>query len=220
MSKPLKIDYVADVSCPFCAIGLASLDAAVAALGSDVDVEIHLRPFELNPSMVAEGQDFTSYLTAKGAGPDQIAKSVAAIRERAKDAGIVIELNDAHRIYNTFDAHRLLHWAGLEGRQLRLKRVLYQAYFEKGRNPADHDVLAAAAVEAGLDEKDARMLLGSDMFAEEVRRQESSWRDRNVTSVPAMFIDGRLAVSGGAASGVFEEAIRTAAGSSGSEARI
>lgn len=211
MNTPLTIEYVADVSCPFCAIGLASLEQALANLGGAVDVNVHMRPFELNPSMAPEGEDFTTYLTAKGAGPEQIAKNVAAIRQRAADAGIVIELGDRHRIYNTFDAHRLLRWADGEGAQLKLKRALYQAYFADGQNPADHDVLAAAAVRAGLNEGAARAVLSSDKFADEVRQEEVFWRDQNVSSVPAMFINGKLAISGGQPAVEFEKVIRTAA---------
>lgn len=211
MSNPLKIDYVADVSCPFCAIGLASLNTALTNLGNEVNVDVHVRPFELNPTMAQGGQDFISYLTAKGAGPEQIAKSVASIRQRAADAGIRIELGDHHRIYNTFDAHRLLAWADEKGAQLELKQILYEAYFEKGQNPADHTVLVAAAAQAGLSKEEASGVLASEMFADKVREQERFWRDQNVTSVPVMFIDGKLAVSGGQAANVFEEALRSAA---------
>ena len=117
----MKIDFVSDVSCPWCAIGLAGLEQALSRLGAEVPVELHFQPFELNPRMPAEGQDIVEHLTHKyGLTPEQCEANAEAIRVRGETVGFTFGKGKRRRIYNTFDAHRLLHWAGLEGRQREL----------------------------------------------------------------------------------------------------
>jgi predicted DsbA family dithiol-disulfide isomerase len=131
------------------------------------------------------------------------------IRERAAALGFTIALPpEEGRVYNTFDAHRLLYWAGLEGRQRQLKLALFEAYFTNCLNPSDRDVLADAADKAGLDRQAATELLSSDRYAHEVREEEGIWRTRGINSVPAIIINGRYLISGGQPPELFEQAIR------------
>ena len=131
------------------------------------------------------------------------------IRDRAAELGFTIALPpDEGRVYNTFDAHRLLHWAGLEGRQKELKLALFTAYFTHCRNPGDHDVLVDAAEEAGLDRFSATEVLKSDPYGKEVREAEAFWQAKGISGVPAVIINDRFLISGGQPAQLFEQAIR------------
>jgi predicted DsbA family dithiol-disulfide isomerase len=209
MSKAITIDFVSDVSCPWCVIGLLGLERALERVG-DVEAEIRFQPFELNPHMPAEGQRLVDYAAQKyGSTPEQLSERRAMIRERAAALGFTIALPpEEGRVYNTFDAHRLLYWAGLEGRQRQLKLALFEAYFTNCLNPSDRDVLADAADKAGLDRQAATELLFSDRYAHEVREEEGIWRTRGINSVPAIIINGRYLISGGQPPELFEQAIR------------
>ena len=209
MSKSISIDFVSDVSCPWCVIGLKGLEQALERI-DDVEAEVRFQPFELNPDMPPEGQRLVDYAAQKyGSTPQQLGERRAMIRERAAELGFTIALPpEEGRVYNTFDAHRLLHWAGQEGRQRELKLALFEAYFTRCLNPSDHGVLADAAERAGLDPDAAAALLSSDRFAEEVRRDEESWRARGINAVPAVIVNSRYLISGGQPADVFEQAIR------------
>jgi predicted DsbA family dithiol-disulfide isomerase len=209
MSRPMKIDFVSDVSCPWCIIGLRGLEEALARTGDLTEADIEFQPFELNPNMPPEGQNIVEHIAEKyGSSPEQSAANRQMIRDRAAQVGFVMAMSDESRIYNTFDAHRLLHWAGIEGRQAALKHTLFDAYFTDGRSPADHDVLVAAAEKAGLDGAAAREALASGRHAEDVRRAEQLWQSRGIHAVPAVVIDGRYLISGGQPPEAFEQAIR------------
>lgn len=209
MTQTMKIDFVSDVSCPWCIIGLRSLEEALARTRDVIDAEIRFQPFELNPDMPAEGQNIVEHITQKyGSTAEQSAATRAMIRERAAGVGFTMAMTDESRIYNTFDAHRLLHWAEQEGHQAALKHALFEAYFTDGQSPSDHAVLVAAAVKAGLDGDAARAILDSDRFAAEVREAEHLWQARGITSVPAIVIDERYLISGGQPPEVFEQALR------------
>ncbi|MGB3269637.1 MAG: DsbA family oxidoreductase [Rhodanobacter sp.] len=206
---PVRIDFVSDVSCPWCAIGLASLQQALARLDGEVAAEIHFQPFELNPRMAAEGEDSTEHLVRKyGSSAEQIDANRAVIRERGAALGFTFKMDRRSRVYNTFDAHRLLHWAELEGRQLALKQILLRAYFTDGEDVSSHDTLLRLAVEAGLDGGRARQVLDSDEFAGEVRAQEQFFQSRGIHSVPATIINGQHLISGGQPPEAFEQALR------------
>jgi predicted DsbA family dithiol-disulfide isomerase len=209
MSKQIKIDFVSDVSCPWCVIGLLGLEQALERI-EDVEAELRFQPFELNPDMPPEGQRLLDYAAQKyGSTAEQLGERRAMIRERAAALGFAIALPpEEGRVYNTFDAHRLLHWAGLEGRQHQLKLALFDAYFTSCLNPSDRDVLAVAAEKAGLDRKAAAELLSSDGYVAEVREEEGVWRARGINSVPAIIINGRYLISGGQPPELFEQAIR------------
>ncbi len=206
----MKIDFISDVACPWCAVGLNSLERALEKIGGDIDVELQFQPFELNPDMAAEGADTVEYLSRKyGIGPEQIAKNQAAIRQRGAEVGFIF--GRRHRVWNTFDAHRLLHWAGMEGapgQQRALKHALLQAYHGDGRNPGATDVLLELAGDVGLDVEAAREVLNNGLYAQEVRAAEAEWQRLGISSVPAIVINQRHLISGGQPPEVFEQALR------------
>ncbi|MBT9494847.1 MAG: DsbA family oxidoreductase [Paucibacter sp.] len=206
----MRIDFVSDVSCPWCAIGLKSLEQAMKKL-PDLQVELHFQPFELNPQMPPEGEEINAHLARKyGAAPAQLEQTREAIRARGTELGFTFTKGARDRIYNTFDAHRLLHWAGLQaaGQQQQLKLALLTAYFTEGKNPGAHPVLLAAAVSVGLDGTAAAEVLASGAYADEVRDAESFWHSRGISSVPAVIINDQHLISGGQPPEVFEQALR------------
>jgi predicted DsbA family dithiol-disulfide isomerase len=216
MTTTLKIDFVSDVSCPWCVIGLKALDQALERVKGEVRAELHFQPFELNPAMAAEGQEITEHITQKyGITPAQADANRENIRARGAALGFKFSGPNEpgggrHRIYNTFDAHRLLHWAELEGlaKQRALKEALFKAYFTEGQSPASHEVLARVAAEAGLDAAQARDVLASDRYADEVREREQFYLSQGVHAVPAVIINARHLISGGQPVEVFEQALR------------
>jgi predicted DsbA family dithiol-disulfide isomerase len=214
----LKIDFVSDVSCPWCAIGLASLEQALGKLDGQVSARLHVQPFELNPAMPPGGQDITEHLTQKyRTTREQQEAARDGIRQRGATVGFDFRKEGRDRIYNTFDAHRLLHWAGLEGadRQLALKKELFKTYFTEGKSPEDHDVLLGAVAACGLDVETAREILGSDEYAREVREQEEFYTGHGIHAVPAVIINDRHLIQGGQPPEVFEQALRQIASQKG-----
>ena len=209
MNSALKIDFVSDVSCPWCIVGLNGLLQALEILRDEVQAEIHFQPFELNPKMGPDGQNITEHISEKyGSTPEQSQKNREAIRARGAEVGFAFRTDGNSRIYNTFDAHRLLHWAGIEGVQLPLKQALFKAYFTDGGNPSDHAQLAQIAESVGLDRQRAEAILASDEFADEVREEEQLWLQRGVSSVPTVVFNGQYAVTGGQPVDTFVGAIR------------
>ncbi len=209
MSTPLKIEFVSDIVCPWCIIGLAGLEQALAAIGDGVTAEIRFAPFELNPNMPPEGQNIGEHVAEKyGATPEQSARNRATIKARAAELGFTMAGSADSRIYNSFDAHRLLHWAEEQGKQAALKHRLFAVYFTEQGNPADHDVLAGAAAAVGLDAGEARAVLASGRYAEEVRAAERLAHERGITGVPAIIINGKYLISGGQPPAIFEKALR------------
>jgi len=212
MSAKLKIDFVSDVSCPWCAIGLRSLEDALARVGDAAPAELHFRPFELNPNMPPEGQDIGEHIAQKyGSTPEELARNREGITARGAQLGFTFNMDKRTRIYNTFDAHRLLHWAGLEGRQHELKRALFAAYFTDGRNPSDREVLVEVAAQAGLDPDKAREVLESGRYAEEVRERELFYSRHGIHAVPSVIINNKYLIQGGQPVEVFEQALRSIA---------
>lgn len=205
----MKIDFVSDVSCPWCAIGLKSLEQAMDRVAGEVQAELHFQPFELNPQMPAEGQDIGEHLAEKyGSTPEQLARNREMIRLRGQELGFTFTVGARNRVYNTFDAHRLLHWAEEEGRQLALKQALFKAYFTDGENPGSHEVLARVAGEVGLDAARAAEVLASGEYADAVREREQFYQQQGIHSVPAIIINDRHLISGGQPPEVFEQALR------------
>lgn len=206
---PVRIDFVSDVSCPWCAIGLNALEQAIGRLGGEVAVDLHFQPFELNPQMAPEGEDATEHLVRKyNTTPEQIERNREAIRERGAALGFTF--GSRGRVHNTFDAHRLLHWAELEGadKARALKHALLRAYFTDGEDVSSADVLVRIAGEVGLDAARAGAILASDEYADDVRQQERYFTDRGIHSVPAIIFEGRHLISGGQPVEVFEGALR------------
>ena len=215
MTKAMRIDFVSDISCPWCVIGLKGLEAALRQVGDLVDAEIHFQPFELNPDMPPEGQNVREHVAEKYGSTIEQSKTVReVIRARAADVGFTMAMSEDSRIYNTFDAHRLLHWAGIAGGQLALKTALFEAYFTKGEKLSDPEVLLAAVAAAGLDVDAAREVLSSGRYSREVRAAEHLWRSRGISSVPAIIFNERFLVSGGQPAETFVQAIRNCAAQS------
>ena len=205
----LRIDFVSDVVCPWCAIGLAALEQALARTRGAVEGDIHFQPFELNPQMPPEGEDITEHLQKKyGTPPAQLAANQEAIRQRGAALGFTFDMERRRRTYNTFDAHRLLHWAELEGRQRELKHALLRAYFSEGRDVSDHATLVDVAAAAGLQAERAREILASDAYADEVRAVEQYFLQHGIQAVPAVIIERRHLISGGQPVELFEQALR------------
>jgi predicted DsbA family dithiol-disulfide isomerase len=213
----VKIDFVSDIACPWCAVGLNALEIALQRMGADIPVGLHFQPFELNPQMGPQGEDAVAYLSAKyGISAEQIARNQAGIRERG--AAVGFSFGPRARVWNTFDGHRLLHWAGVEGSagsQRALKHALLQAYHGQGRNPSDAEVLLEAATGAGLDAARARQVLESDEFSAEVRQAEAFWQQAGIRSVPSVVVNDRHLIQGGQPPEVFEQALRQIAATEG-----
>lgn len=206
----MKIDFVSDVSCPWCVIGLKALEQALARL-PELDATLEFQPFELNPQMGREGQDIEEHLAQKyGASREQTAAAREAIRQRGAELGFTFDMAGRSRIYNTFDAHRLLHWAHEQDPTLQraLKLALFRAYFTEGRDPSDHATLLALVAEVGLDAGAARAILASDAHAAAVREREAFYRGHGIDSVPSVIIDGRHLIQGGQPPEVFERLLR------------
>ena len=205
----MKIDFVSDVSCPWCVVGLKSLEAALARVGNEVSAEVHFQPFELNPQMGPEGQDIVEHIAQKyGSSAADIGRSQEGLRARGEALGFHFDFQRRGRIYNTFDAHRLLHWAEAEGKQQALKHALFTAYFTEGRDPSNHDELVKVAGSVGLDEARARQILVSDEFAREVREREKFYAGLGIHAVPSVIINDRHLIQGGQPPEVFEQALR------------
>jgi len=204
---PLKITFVSDVVCPWCAIGLASIDRALERLGGEVEAVIQIEPFELNPDMPPEGADIVSYIGRKyGRTPEQVAQAQAMIRERG--AAVGFSFGERRRVWNSFNAHRMLHWAGLEGRAPALKRALLAAYHTEGRDPGDPQVLIELATKVGLDPARAKAVAEGDAYTAEVRERERRWLEQGVSGVPFVVVDDRYAIEGAHPPEAFERAFR------------
>lgn len=215
MTKPIKIDFVSDVACPWCVVGLGELETALERVSDLVNAEIRFQPFELNPNMPPEGQNRTEHVAQKyGSTRAQMDANRQVIRDRAAAVGFTMTFDENSRIHNTFDAHRLLHWAGLVGKQAALKHALFEANFTADESLADPGVLVRAAVKAGLDPEEAREVLTTGRYADEVREAEHTWRAAGVNSVPAVVINDRYLISGGQPAEVFERALRQIAAES------
>lgn len=208
----MKIDFVSDIVCPWCAIGYAALNEALARVPEVQPVEWHIQPFELNPQMAPEGEDVGEHLRRKyGLAAAQLEQNRERLRERGASVGV--HFGERSRIWNTFDAHRLLHWAGLPaqpaGAQRALKQALLSAYHEQGENVSDPEVLARHAAAAGLDEAAAREVLATkDAYAADVRARQALDREHGISGVPAVIIDDQYLISGGQPVEAFEQALR------------
>ena len=210
--SPLKIDFVSDIACPWCAVGLGALEQAIKNIGTDLEVAVTFHPFELNPQMAPEGQDLGEHLNQKyGSSPEQQAEMRNVIRQRGADVGFQFNKDGRGRVWNTFDAHRLLHWArfeGAQGQQRALKKALLESYQGRAENITEHAVLLNAVQRAGLPVPRAQAILQSDEFAAEVRASEQFYQRAGINSVPAIIINDKHLISGGQPVEVFERALR------------
>ena len=196
----VKIDFVSDIACPWCAVALSALEQALSELGDQVKVDLHFQPFELNPQMPMGGQDVIEHLVEKyGVGPKQVRENQEQIRKRAAEVGFAFHPEGRKRVYNTYDCHRLLHWAGLEfgsTAQHRLKRELLGTYFTLAVNLDDPANVLDAVDRAGLDRLRAQEVLASDEFKEAVREQQKFYLDAGIHSVPAVILNDRILIQG------------------------
>ncbi|GAA0387623.1 DsbA family oxidoreductase [Brevundimonas terrae] len=213
---PLKIDFVSDVMCPWCVIGLGGLNQALDKLKAEgISADITCQPFELNPQIAIEGENLGEHIQRKyGSTPEQSAANRAMIRERAAEVGFDMQMSEHSRMWNTFDAHRLLHWAHETApeRQLALKMALFTAHFTLGRNISDAGILTEVAQSVGFDRAEAAEVLASSRYVTEVRASEQLWQSRGITSVPAVVINDQYLISGGQPASVFENALRQISG--------
>lgn len=209
MAQALRIDFISDVACPWCVIGLRSLQQALATVGDEVKAEIHFQPFELNPNMAPEGENTAEHVQKKyGSSPERSDAARQAIKESGERLGFTFNYGPESRIWNTFDAHRLLHWAGHEGKQLALKEALFKLNFTDQRSTSDHAALLDAVREAGLSVARAGEILATDEFADEVRHDEDQWRANGIQAVPSVILNNRWLIQGGQPPEVFAQAIR------------
>jgi predicted DsbA family dithiol-disulfide isomerase len=209
MPTKMKIDIVSDVSCPWCIIGYQALDKALENLAPEIEAQITWHPFELNPHMPAEGQEITEHITQKyGISAEQAANNREMIKQRGLDVGYEFGHRGGGRIYNTFDAHRLLHWAKEQGKQTELKLALFDLYFKQSGNPSDHQQLLEVVSKVGLDQAQAAQILSSDKFATEVRQLQQHYTNSGIQSVPAVIVNEKHLISGGQPVAIFEQALK------------
>jgi len=212
MTAVMKIDFVSDIACPWCAVGLGALEQALEELQNEVKADIHFQPFELNPHMPEGGEDLVEHLGKKyGSTAEQQSQMYQNIKARGAEVGFVFHPTGRGRIFNTFDAHRLLHWAELEGApgdQHQLKKAFLEAHQGRGEVIESHDVLLAIVQSVGMDKDAAKSVLDSDTYAEDVRAKENFYTSAGVHSVPAVIINDKHLISGGQPAAVFASALR------------
>jgi predicted DsbA family dithiol-disulfide isomerase len=200
MKPTIKIDFVSDVACPWCAVGLGNLNQAISQFSDQADFEVHFRPFELNPHMPKGGQDAIEHLTEKyGLTVEQVKANQANIRAKALEAGFQFHPEGRKRVYNTFDAHRLIHWAAQEydlQKQAALKTELLNTYFCLAVDLDDHQNLIDAVIRAGLDPNKAQAILSSDTFANAVREEEATYTNAGISSVPSIILNEQYLMQG------------------------
>jgi predicted DsbA family dithiol-disulfide isomerase len=211
--QKMRIDIVSDVLCPWCIIGFKALEQALHNLSDSVQADIHWQPFELNPNMLPEGEDVNQHLMHKyGIDEKQIAANRDNLHQRGLSVGYEFGNRGGGKIYNTFDAHRLLHWAGLDGnldgKQSELKLALFDLYFKQSGNPSDHAQLLAAVESVGLDVQQAKAILAGNDYAADVRQQQRHYQQQGISSVPAVIINNKHLISGGQPVNIFEQALK------------
>ena len=191
----VQLDIISDPICPWCYIGKTLLNQALEARPNHPFTQVW-HPFQLNPDMPAQGMDRREYLETKFGGKENAVKAYAPVMERAEAAGLSINFEGITRTPNTLNAHRLIHWAGIEERQTPVVMQLFKAYFEDGRDIGDLDVLADLADHVGMDAAVVRKLLLSDADLEDIRARDAQFREMGVTGVPTFIVGGQHAVPG------------------------
>ncbi|WP_331344753.1 DsbA family oxidoreductase [Cellvibrio sp. UBA7661] len=206
----LRIDFISDINCPWCALGLAALDAAIQQLGDEIPVEIHCQPFELNPQLPAGGVKLKDYLQQKyGMGDAQIRSVHDTIAARGRE----LQFTFAERefLWNSFDCHRLLYWAEQEysaEKQVQLKRALMQAYQGEGRNISQTEILVDVVGQVGLDKHRAENILASNEFTQDVRARQQTWVNAGISAVPSLVINRQHLLQGAQSPDVYAQALR------------
>ncbi|WP_237067092.1 DsbA family oxidoreductase [Microbulbifer guangxiensis] len=198
MSKlPLRIDLVSDVVCPWCVIGYLRLQRALSDFGDRFEVIVHWHPFELNPQMPPEGQNLREHLAEKyGTTPQQSIEARQRLTDLGADLGFTFDYSDDMRMYNTFDAHQLLHWSHPYEKQTELSLRLFADFFARRKDVSDRTVLADAAAAVGLDREEALQVLNDQAYAQEVRAQEQQIMAQGVQGVPLFIFNREYGISG------------------------
>jgi predicted DsbA family dithiol-disulfide isomerase len=209
MSKPVRIDIVSDVVCPWCFIGKKRLETAVA-MKPDVPVELHWRPYFLNDWIPREGISREQYLTTKFGGVDRYKGIAQRVAAAAQAEGLTYAMDKISRQPNTLDAHRLIRWAGEIGKAAEMKQTLMDFYFTQGGDLTDRETLVRAASEAGLDADRVRADLATDKDVAEIEGEAEAAKEAGIQGVPMFIFDGRFAVSGAQTPEYLAEAIERA----------
>lgn len=221
MSTTLRVDFVSDVACPWCVVGLYALEQALVSLSDEVEVRIQLQPFELNPSMGVDGEDLLEHLMHKyGRSADELAQAREIINRRGLEAGFVFRPEGRGRVWNTFALHRLIQWADAEqthDRAMALNKAFMTAYHGRAENMAARDVILACCERAGVDMARAKEVLDSDLYAEAVRERQDHFSRLGIRSVPACVVNDQYLISGGQPAEVFVQALRQIAQSTAAE---
>ena len=193
----MQIDIVSDIACPWCAIGYARLERAMEQLAPEFEFAVQWHAFELNPDHSGEGEPILPALARKyGRSEDEMRATQNQMMTTAKDLGLNFEKMQERFTCNTFDAHRLVKWAGEQGRQTAMKQALFDAYFGRAENVSDRDVLLSCAENAGLGSAKAAEVLDSDQYAKTVREDEATYQQAGVSAVPAFIINRKYLISG------------------------
>jgi len=194
----MRIDFISDINCPWCAIGVGSFQRALELVGSTIHYELHFQPFELNPQLPKEGKNLVDYLSEKyGMDSERIEGNQQHLRKRGEEIGFTF--GEREHIWNSFNAHRLLYWAETElglDTQRKLKLALLTAYHTEGKNPSDQQVLINIVDQLGLDKDRAELILTTDLFSKEVRELEKQWQDLGINAVPSIVINREHLVQG------------------------
>ena len=194
-TQPLRLDIVSDVVCPWCIVGFLQLQRALRE--AELAAQIHWQPFELNPAMASEGENLDAHLEAKYSSTvEQRQQTREQLVSLGQSLGFQFRFDDDMRMVNTFSAQQLLHWAAITGRQHELKITLFHCYFSRSRDVSDHDVLANAAVEAGLDFEEASAVLEDQRYATAVREAQRVSISGGIQGVPAVIINQRQLLVG------------------------
>ena len=208
MKAAIEIKFVSDIMCPWCVVGLRNLEIALGNLDDKVTSEMTFQPFELNPQMPAEGQNFAEHIVEKyGITPQQSDENRKMIQARGAEVDFDFNFTAESRMRNSFDAHRLLHWADQEGKQAQLKNALFKAHFTHNQDVSDHQVLADIAADVGLNRQAAKGVLENGHYGDEVRQLEKFWHENGISSVPTVIINNKYAISGGQPAEQFQQAL-------------
>ncbi len=210
MTKPLQIDIVSDVVCPWCYIGKKRIEDALK-LTSDVPVDVHWRPFFLNPWVPREGITRDEYLTAKFGSPEAYKGIAGRVSQAASDEGLEYNTQLVKRQPNTIDCHRLIHWADAEGKAAAMKQRLMELYFRDGGDLTDTNVLVQAAADIGMDADSIRKRLSTDEDVELISAQAKDASDKGISGVPTFVFANKYAVSGAQDAASLARAIRQVA---------
>lgn len=217
--KNLSIDVVSDVACPWCVIGYKNLEQALASLDGEIEADLAWHAFELRPDAPAEGENWREHIMAKyGMSFEQSEENRKRITEAGSQVGFTFNFTDDMRTQNTFNCHRLLHWAKDTEQQTALKLALFEAYFTDRTDVNDAEVLLQAVEKAGLDRDSAAAVLASDRYEQAVRNEEGHYQQMGVSSVPTFIVNGKYAITGGQPAEVFVQALRQIASENASTA--